>query len=191
MYLCVPWIILESDDVKNIAMSFSFDCLCFHGPAEGLNVPPVRPKYGHFALFRTQEMPTKMSSWWAAHEQMITEMDSTRKSNRKRYAGCHKHSTHRGERARQSIAIFTLRAIWHILGRKSLIWVILTALVHKDEKIKSRTIFLKSKANVGERIAPVFSHWKMCFQLCGSRRSWGKSKYQKTRTSVRFRVLGE
>ena len=76
---------------------------------------------------------------------MIIEMDYTLKSNRKRYAGCHKHPIHRGERARQSIAIFTLRAIWRILGRKSLIWVVLIALVRKDEKIKSRMVFSQVK----------------------------------------------
>ena len=97
----------------------------------------------HF--FTRKKCPQKRSSRWAARGKMIKEMDSTRKSRKKPYATCQKHSTHRWERARQSIAILTLRGIWRILGRKSRIWVILTALVRRDEKINSWTVFSKVK----------------------------------------------
>ena len=119
-------------------------------------------------------------------------MNCPSKSSRKPNSSCCKHSTHRGERTRRSSAIFELRAIWNILGRKSVICAILAGVVRKAGKIKATPIFFSSQDKVYGNVLHAFIDPKsdavdssVCDKVGANQGS------EKARTCVRFRVFNE
>ena len=141
---------------------------CYAGPSKLCTI---------CSFYSRSKSRQKSSSCWQAPEQMITEINSTRKGNKSRYASCRKHSTHRGERARGSITIFTLRAIFSILVVNRWFGSYWLFYCTNMGEINFRTVF--SQINKKERIASIFSHQQLWFQLWGSCRNWGKSRHQK------------